>query len=97
MIIQCRLRQCNAEAIERKFFSMMNNPLPIREFIVPGKRAHLVGIGGVSMCPLADCLLYTSLKFRWLRNFYRMCIAYASRPELSSRLTLGGRTFPKKP
>ena len=36
-------------------------------------------------------------KFRWLRNFYRMCIAYASRPELSSRLTLGGRTFPKKP
>ena len=37
------------------------------------------------------------LKFRWLRNFYRMCIAYASRPELSSRLTLGGRTFPKKP
>ena len=37
------------------------------------------------------------LKVRWLRNFYRMCIAYASRPELSSRLTLGGRTFPKKP
>ena len=37
------------------------------------------------------------LKFRWLRNFYRMCIAYAFRPELSSRLTLGGRTFPKKP
>ena len=36
-------------------------------------------------------------KFRWLRNFYRMCIAYAFRPELSSRLTLGGRTFPKKP
>ena len=36
-------------------------------------------------------------KFRWLRNFYRMCIAYALRPELSSRLTLGGRTFPRKP
>ena len=35
---------------------MMNNPLPIREFIVPGKRAHLVGIGGVSMCPLAEVL-----------------------------------------
>ena len=37
------------------------------------------------------------LKVRWLRNFYRMCIDYASRPRLSSRLTLGGRTFPKKP
>jgi len=34
----------------------MNNPLPISEFIVPGKRAHLVGIGGVSMCPLAEVL-----------------------------------------
>ena len=33
---------------------MMNNPKPISEFLVPGKRAHLVGIGGVSMCPLAE-------------------------------------------
>src|SRR5699024_3824373 len=37
------------------------------------------------------------LKVRWLRNFYRMCIDYAFRPRLSSRLTLGGRTFPRKP
>ena len=36
---------------------MMNNPLPIRDYLVPGKRAHLVGIGGVSMCPLAEVLL----------------------------------------
>ena len=35
---------------------MMNNPHPIRDYIVPGKRAHLVGIGGVSMCPLAEVL-----------------------------------------
>ena len=26
-----------------------------------------------------------------------MCIDYAFRPRLSSRLTLGGRTFPRKP
>ena len=32
-----------------------------------------------------------------LRNFHRMCIDYAFRPRLSSRLTLGGRTFPRKP
>ena len=31
------------------------------------------------------------------RNFYLLSIDYASRPRLRSRLTLGGRTFPKKP
>ena len=29
----------------------------IHEYIKPGKRAHLVGIGGVSMAPLAEVLL----------------------------------------
>ena len=29
--------------------------------------------------------------------FNLLCIAYASRPRLSSRLTLGGRTWPRKP
>ncbi len=36
---------------------MMNNPNPIRNYLIPGKRVHLVGIGGVSMCPLAEVLL----------------------------------------
>ena len=36
---------------------MMNNPKPISEFLVPGKRAHLVGIGGVSMNSLGELLL----------------------------------------
>ena len=35
---------------------MMNNPLPIQDFLQPGKQLHLVGIGGVSMCPLAEVL-----------------------------------------
>ena len=35
---------------------MMNNSTPIRDYLVPGKRVHLVGIGGVSMCPLAEVL-----------------------------------------
>ncbi|WP_298030349.1 UDP-N-acetylmuramate--L-alanine ligase [uncultured Dysosmobacter sp.] len=35
---------------------MMNNPNPISTYLVPGKRVHLVGIGGVSMCPLAEVL-----------------------------------------
>ena len=37
------------------------------------------------------------VKCQRLRNLHRMCIDYAFRPRLSSRLTLGGRTFPKKP
>lgn len=44
------------ECFERKFRLMMNNPNPIRDYLTPGKRAHLVGIGGVSMCPLAEVL-----------------------------------------
>lgn len=35
---------------------MMNNAVPISNYLIPGKRAHLVGIGGVSMCPLAEVL-----------------------------------------
>ena len=35
---------------------MMNNPKSIREYIQPERRVHLVGIGGVSMCPLAEVL-----------------------------------------
>ena len=38
-----------------------------------------------------------SLNSRWLRNLYRMCIDYASRPRLSPRLTRSGRTFLLKP
>ena len=37
------------------------------------------------------------LSCKRLRNLYRMCIDYAFRPRLSSRLTLGGRTYPRKP
>ena len=37
------------------------------------------------------------LNFWRLRNLYRMCIDYAFRPRLSSRLTRGGRTYPRKP
>ena len=31
------------------------------------------------------------------RNINLLCIDYSLRPRLSSRLTLGGRTFPRKP
>src|SRR6195256_335900 len=34
---------------------------------------------------------------RWYRNINRLGIDYASRPRLSSRLTLGGLAFPRNP
>ena len=34
---------------------------------------------------------------RWYRNINRLCIDYAFRPRLSSRLTLGGLAFPRNP
>ena len=37
------------------------------------------------------------LSCQWLRNINRMCIGYAFRPRLSSRLTWSGRTFLQKP
>ena len=37
------------------------------------------------------------LSCQWLRNINRMCIGYAFRPDLSSRLTWSGRTFLQKP
>ena len=33
----------------------------------------------------------------WYRNINRLCIDYASRPRLSSRLTLGGLSLPRNP
>ena len=35
---------------------MLNNAVSIDHYLLSGQRAHLVGIGGVSMCPLAEVL-----------------------------------------
>ena len=47
---------------------------------------------GFSLFNMSVCL-----NLRRLRNLYRMCIDYAFRPRLSSRLTRGGQTYPRKP
>src|SRR5512140_1963763 len=36
-------------------------------------------------------------RYQWYRNVYLLCIDYAFRPRLSSRLTLGGLAFPRNP
>ena len=50
--------------------------------------------------PAAPILLrprFTHNEQLWYRNIHRLSIAYALRPRLRSRLTLGGRSLPRKP
>ena len=70
-------------------------------FSPPSKHASLLVFGPLrpglptpGSCP-SDVSF--SLNRRWLRNLNRMCIDYAFRPRLSSRLTRSGRTFLLKP
>ena len=43
----------------------------------------------ILLCPCFELL-------RWYWNIYQLSIIYAFRPQLRSRLTLGGRTFPSR-
>ena len=52
---------------------------------------------GATNARVTSPLHVSVLKLGRLRNLYRMCIDYAFRPRLSSRLTRGGRTYPRKP
>ncbi len=61
----------------------------------PTKFRSLTPGATIARCHLRRCPLALIL---WrLRNIYRMCIDYAFRPRLSSRLTWSGRTFLQKP
>ena len=69
---------------KERFTIMMNNPLPIQTYIHPGNRVHLVGIGGVSMCPLAEILQGMGLTVQGSdisnsgHNVYQSLLAVAS-------------------
>ena len=43
---------------------MMHPTVDFKEYLRPGVRVHLSGIGGVSMCPLAEVLLGMGLRVR---------------------------------
>ena len=79
---------CGTGTLSSPFLATEHRGLPYL-FSVPFARVNQRPGPAISMCQL--------LSIRWLRNFNRMCIDYAFRPRLSSRLTLGGRTYPKKP
>ena len=46
---------------------------------------------------LSLCVTASYCVSRWYGNLNPLSITYAFRPRLRSRLTLGGRTFPRKP
>ena len=79
---------CGTGTLSSPFLATEHRRLPYCSS-VPFARVNQRPGSAISMCQL--------LAIRWLRNFNRMCIDYAFRPRLSSRLTLGGRTVPKKP
>ena len=79
---------CGTGTLSSPFLATEHRRLPYCSS-VPFARVNQRPGSAISMCQL--------LAIRWLRNFNRMCIDYAFRPRLSSRLTLGGRTFPWKP
>ena len=66
------------------YFTTQRNPYLRRAF--PSARFHYLP---VSLLHLGD--------YRWYWNFNQLSIIYVFRPRLRSRLTLGGRTFPRKP
>ena len=79
---------CGTGTLPSPFLATEHRRLPYCSS-VPFARVNQRPGSAISMCQL--------LSIRWLRNFNRMCIGYASPPRLSPRLTLSGRTFLRKP
>ena len=66
----------------------------------PPPSLHCFPPRGWSVRPEGQPLSIPTLEWtrtRWYRNINLLCIDYASRPRLSSRLTLGGLAFPRNP
>ena len=69
--------------------------LPSHDGSVRSSAPHSVaGIG--NNVPLAIACQHWA-RIWWYRNINRLCIDYACRPRLSSRLTLGGLALPRNP
>ena len=67
-------------------------------FCVPRQLSASSSVGSLPGRGTAPTLLLLDLaRTWWYRNINRLCIGYASRPRLSSRLTLGGLAFPRNP
>ena len=63
---------------------------------VPSLLSAIGWVGSSKRQPLSTPILEWT-RTRWYRNINLLCIDYAFRPRLSSRLTLGGLAFPRNP
>ena len=89
-------RQCRLINFVTKFRSPSALPLSTSVLhYLPGLRLSPT-LPSVRFDYLPVSLLHLSV-CRWYWNIYQLVIMYAFRPPLSPRLTLGGRTFPRKP
>src|SRR3990170_7231639 len=73
---------------------------PTPGFTYPPASPHRCPPQGWSVRPEGQPLSTPDLgwsRTRWYWNINQLCIDYASRPRLSSRLTLGGLAFPRNP
>ena len=75
--------------IRKAFLALVHEYFPTC-ISVPCDRVNQLPAYSLHMCPFV-------LILRRLRNINRMCIGYAFRPHLSSRLTWSGRTFLQNP
>lgn len=65
---------------------------------VPRQLSASGSVGSLSRRRTAPTLPLLDLaRSRWYWNINQLCIHYASRPRVSSRLTLGGLAFPRNP
>ena len=89
-------RQCSVGNFTTFFVPHQQNPL-CRAYFTTRRNSYLGrAFPSARFTYLPVSLLHLGVH-RWFRIINRMVITYVFRPLLSPRLTLGGRTFPRKP
>jgi hypothetical protein len=81
----------------RYLFSLHITPSKQPAYFTTGLSTTLVHTLPAVCLALPSVSLLLSNIMRQYRNIYLLSIDYAFRPRLRSRLTLGGRTFPRNP
>ena len=89
-------RQCRFEDFSTNFDPHQTNPLHRTYFTIRQDPFLRRAFPSARFLYLPVSLLHLG-DYRWYRNFNLLSIIYVFRPRLRSRLTLGGRTFPRKP
>ena len=89
-------RQCRFEDFTTNFVPHQTNPLHRTYFTIRQNPFLRRASPSARFLYLPVSLLHLG-GHRWYRNINLLSIIYVFRPRLRSRLTLGGRTFPRKP